>query len=91
MYAVSAVCNCVVTEVWREALGETETQRGAGGIKHVGGHGGEKVSAVLSPPTGPKRDLFVSINNDCGGEDGGQLYHSRGRAQTHSCSHTCTH
>jgi len=52
-------CNCLA-EVWRELLGETRAQRGVMGggrevLKHVGGHGGEKVSAVLSSPAGPQR------------------------------------
>lgn len=77
------VCNCVVTEVWRELLGETETERAwSGGVlKCVGGHGGEKVSAECClHPQVLKVDLFVSINKDRGGVDGEQLYHSRGIA-----------
>lgn len=56
------------------------------GLKRVGGHGGEKVSAECClHPRVLKEYLFVSINKDRGGVNGGQLYHSRGSAQPHSC------
>lgn len=72
--SVWCMCNCVVTEVWKELLGEKETDSrrekrgedgGVGAMMHVGGHGGEKVNAECCPhPPAVKEDLFVSINKD---------------------------
>lgn len=79
------VCNCTVTEVWRELLGErswVEVAR-SGRLKLLGGHGGKKVSAECClHPRVLKEYLFVSINKDRGGVNGGRLYHSRGRAHS---------
>lgn len=62
-----------------------------GGMKHVGGHGGERVSAECClHPHVLKDYLFVSINKDRGGMNGELLYHSRGTAQPHYHIHAHT-